>query len=91
MTENAFEVFLGKEGLNKTFQDEFPETTECCYCGKTSRIGFVASEKGPQANSLCEIHNNDPEGEGYWLHDSCAVAVYFCTGCLEPTALYNQA
>ena len=31
-----------------------------------------------------------PDGEGYWLHDACAVAVYFCKKCLNTTALYNQ-
>jgi len=37
------------------------------------------------------LHDSDPDGKGFWLHDCCAVAVYFCKKCLETTALYNQA
>jgi len=85
------EVTIGKEGLEKTWQENFPETTECCRCNGISRIGFVAHEgmspsKGP---FICELHANDGKGN-YWLHDVCAVAVYFCKDCLETTALYNQ-
>ena len=32
------------------------------------------------------------KGKGnYWLHDCCAVAVYFCKNCLKTTTLNNQA
>ena len=27
---------------------------------------------------ICSLHPNDPKGDGYWLHDCCSVAVYFC-------------
>ena len=91
-----FEVFLGTNGLEKSYQGEFPETTECVHCKGEARIGFVVFEKLTEESStpichVCNIHDNDPDGEGYWLHDFCAVAVYFCKKCLEPTALYNQA
>ena len=85
-------VTLGKEGLNKTWQAEFPKTTRCVYCKGESRIGFVAHEgvdkpdKGP---FVCELHAKKGK-EGFWLNDPCAVAVYFCKNCLKPTALYNQ-
>lgn len=86
-------VALGKEGLKKTWQAEFLETTKCCRCEGEARIGFVAHEgmdaedrKGPH---LCGMHRNEGKG-GYWLHDCVAVAVYFCRECLETTALYNQ-
>ncbi len=86
------QVTLGEEGLTKSHQAEFPKETECHKCGKTARIGFVAYEEGSTEDKyVCNAHNNDPKGNGFWPHDSVAVAVYFCTGCLETTALYNQA
>ena len=86
------QITMGKEGLEKTQQfEEFPEETKCCKCGGVARIGFVAHEGIDEdvtfSECLCSI---DPEDGGYWLHDRCSVAVYFCGGCLEPTALYNQ-
>ena len=91
-------VTLGKEGLSKTWQAEFKETTKCCRCGGEARIGFVAHEGMDErvvyprnfTQFVCDLHENDPRGEGYWTHDCCAVAVYFCRECLETTALYNQ-
>lgn len=88
-------VVLGKDGLDFTFQARFPEEATCIHCGGRSRIGFVAHEKGepiiPEGGQfLCQLHDNDPHGEGFWLHDACAVAIYFCRKCLKPTALYNQ-
>jgi len=84
-------VTLGKAGLTKTWQDEFPETTKCCWCKGEARIGFVAHEgdKGDKQKPLCTLHKNEGKG-GYWPHDGVAVAVYFCRECLEATALYNQ-
>ncbi len=88
------EVTLGKKGLCESWQAEFPEETECCRCGKQARIGFVAHEgmadddqNGPWVYGL---HDNEGKGGGYWPHDFCAVAVYWCKECLETTALYNQ-
>ena len=87
------EVTLGKEGLKKTWQAEFPETTKCCRCKGVARIGFVAHEKMSDNDTdgpyVCNQHPNEGKG-GYWLHDCCAVAVYFCKECLKTTALYNQ-
>ncbi len=86
-------VTIGKKGLKETWQQEFPETTKCCKCGKQSRIGFVAHETVKvKEGYVCDLHENKGGSDGaYWLHDACCVAVYFCEGCLEPTALYNQA
>ena len=42
----------------------------------------------PKEQFVCDIHNND--SENYWLHDCCAVAIYFCKKCLNPTAISNQ-
>lgn len=84
-------VTLGKKGLSQSWQAEFPEETECCRCKGVARIGFVASEEtDPKEPVVCALHKNKGKG-GYWLHDLCAVAVYFCRECLETTALYNQA
>ncbi len=92
-------VTLGKEGLTKTWQAKFKETTTCCWCAGEARIGFVAhegidcvfdEEGGCDCGAtVCRLHENGGKGE-FWLHDLCAVAVYFCKDCLETTALYNQ-
>ena len=88
-------VTIGKEGLEKTWQEEFPDYIECVHCTEESRIGFVAHEgmdgETNSRRSVSSLHHNDPNGNGFWLHDDCAVAVYFCKKCLKPTALYNQA
>jgi len=85
---------IGKEGLSKTWQADFPETTVCVLCSGMARIGFVAHEGMDDDDQVVwprdyvqfvsDLHKND------WLHDCCAVAVYFCCNCLNPTALYNQ-
>lgn len=96
------EITIGKEGLKMTWQEEFPEEVECCQCGGDARIGFVAHEgmmkKDVPIHSrdfvqhVCDLHDNEGGNRGdFWLHDCCAVAVYFCTKCLETTSLYNQA
>lgn len=80
--------------LNKTreitWQKEFPKTTKCCRCKGEARLGFVAHEQS-EDDYVSHLYDNEPDGDGYWLHDACCVAVYFCKKCLEPTALYNQA
>lgn len=90
-----FHVTVGVAGLVNSQQDPFPRTVECCHCWAQADIGFVATEyQAPgavQLDHVASLHPNDPDGEGVWLHDLCAVAVYFCRSCLEPTALYNQA
>ena len=83
-------VELGKKALKYTYQEVFPEKTSCCRCEKIARIGFVIQEQPNQPEYVCNLHQNNGAG-GYWLHDACAVAIYFCKECLEPTALYNQA
>lgn len=87
-------VDIGEEGLTKTWQRDFPKETECIYCKGISRIGFVAHErlnKDPvEEKIVASLHENNGKGD-YWLHDSCAVSVYFCKDCLKPTALFNQA
>lgn len=84
-------VELGKEGLTKTFQKKFPEEITCVHCSRTARIGFVAHETDEMEGDsyVCQINKQGKDGK-LWLHDLCAVAVYFCEKCLKPTALYNQ-
>ena len=89
--KKAMKVDMGDKGLDKTFQKEFEKETKCVHCGGTARLAFVAHEKDNKGNYLCELYKNDPDGTGYWLHDACAVAVYLCKDCLEPTAKLNQA
>ena len=92
-----FEVIIGEKGLSKSWQAEFPKITKCCKCKGEARIGFVVFEsfkkgKTPEEQEfVCNLHENKGgSGGDYWLHDCCAVAVYFCKKCLNPTALYNQ-
>jgi hypothetical protein len=98
-------VTIGRDGLSKTHQADFPETvttihalrgseTEGRYCNGEARIAFVVHErtgKDPDEGPfVCALHENKyDEGEA-WLHDCCAVAVYFCKKCLQPVAQYNQ-
>ena len=87
-------VIIGKEGLDATFQDLFLENVKCVHCNSIARIGFVAHELDEKVISeggkyVSQLH--DYEDGKLWVHDACAVAVYFCTECLETTAIYNQA
>ncbi len=87
-------VLLGKEGLEMSWQAEFPETVQCVHCGGLARIGFVAYEGMEEDNKegplVRDLHQNEGK-DRLWLHDCCAAAVYFCVVCLNTTALYNQA
>ncbi len=85
------QVILGNKGLDESWQDPFPENVKCVHCDSTARIGFVAHENSREGDGplVCNLHNN--EKGNMWVHDACAVAVYFCTKCLDTTAKYNQA
>lgn len=88
-------VTMGENGLTKTWQDTFPKTVKC-VCGGECQIGFVAHE-GLDGNDpsvldkrfVANLHKTDGK-KNLWLHDCCAVAVYFCRGCLQAKILYNQ-
>lgn len=88
-------VTIGKEGLEKSWQDDFPEAMECPWCEGVAKIGFVAhegfDEESSDTKSVSSLYLDEGKEGGYWLHDYCAVAVYFCKDCLEITAIYNQA
>ena len=88
------QVIIGNEGLDASFQDVFSEDAKCVHCGSMARIGFVAHEMDEKVINeggqyVSQLHDN--EKGSMWLHDACAVAVYFCTKCLDTTAIYNQA
>jgi len=93
IVKKAMKVDLGEEGLTKSWQKEFPKETKCVHCGGEARVAFVAHEMGKTFKGpyVCEMYKNKPQDEELWMHDACAVAVYFCKKCLEPTALANQA
>lgn len=93
----GMDTTIGPEGLDKTWQKEFPSTVTCAYCGATARHAFTAHEgikdKVNIEETVSAQHPNtisEPDG-AFWPHDVVAVAVYFCTtGLCEPTARYNQ-
>ncbi len=89
---NEMTVTIGEKGLKNSWQQEFQPTTKCVHCGGTARIACVGYE-GPKEDKepIASLHKNEPKGEGYWVHDKCAIATYLCKKCLEPTSLYNQA
>ena len=89
--KKAMKVEIGEKGLDNSWQAKFPADTKCCKCGGNARIGFVAQEEGDEKELVASLHSNEGgDGGKYWLHDACAVAIYFCENCLEPTAEYNQ-
>lgn len=84
-------VYLGKSGLNKTWQEPFPETTKCHKCGGKARIMFVGFEGDEMKRKyVCDLDENGGKGD-YWVHDAIACAVYLCSNCFEPIAILNQA
>lgn len=84
-------ITLGKEGTDLTWQQPFPEETKCNHCNGMARLGLVYFERVGQKEYVKNLYPNAPKGEGYWLHDACAIAIYLCKKCLKPTALCNQA
>mgnify|MGYP001564534566 CR=1 FL=1 len=83
-------IYLGKEGLNKSWQEEFPESIKCYKCRGNCRIMFVGFEGDKKEKFVCELYNN-MEDEKYWPHDCIAIACYLCEKCFEPNTLMNQA
>lgn len=83
-------VYLGKEGLNKTWQKNFKPNVKCT-CGANARIMFVVHEDFKKGDKyVTDLHENGKDNK-YWLHDCIAVANYLCENCFEPIAVINQA
>ena len=83
-------IYLGKTGLDKSWQRSFPEITKCHKCGGEARIMFVGFESGKTKKFVCNLRENGGKGD-YWVHDAISCAVYLCADCFEPIALLNQA
>ena len=87
--KKAMHTEIGEDGDDNSWQEDFPEETECCQCGGNARMGFVSKEED-EKEYVCDLYENEGENGKFWLNDACAVAIYFCEDCGEPTALYNQ-
>lgn len=83
-------IYLGKSGLDKSWQLPFPETTHCNQCGGKARIMFVVFEGSKSKRYVSYIRENGGKGD-YWVHDAIACAVYLCADCFSPIAILNQA
>jgi hypothetical protein len=85
-------VYLGPKAKEHSWQNPFPEEAVCVHgeCAGRARLAFVAIEDADVEDFVCNLYPNNGPGD-FWLHDACAVAVYLCPKCLEPTAKYNQA
>jgi len=89
--KNKMKVYLGEDGLKKSFQAEFPKTTKCHQCNGEARIMFVAIEESQEEyHWICDLHENKDKGN-YWVHDAISCAVYLCKDCFETTSILNQA
>ena len=89
--KTAINFSIGEDAMENSWQAPFPKKTKCEKCGGNARIAFGVQEESGEKKYVADLYSNEGgDGGKYWLHDACAVAVYFCEGCLEPTALYNQ-
>lgn len=91
---SGIDVYLGEDGLKESFQGPHSASTPCAYCKGTARIAMVVAENSKsngQPRHVCDLHRNDPDNEGYWVHDACTIALYICKKCLKITAEMNQA
>lgn len=88
-------VTIGPKGRNKSWQADFPKTTPCTGCGKDAKFaaheGLDEADKGKSIERVTDLYLTRGRKNELWVHDFCAVAVYFCPGCLDATAVMNQA
>ena len=84
-------VYLGKSGLQESFQDEFAETTKCHKCHRKAKIMFVVSEFEVAKNHVADLYETTGIKGGLWVHDAIACASYLCPWCFEVTSILNQA
>jgi len=83
----------GLEGKDLTWQADFPDETPCVKCSKSARLAIVLKEPSEIEKYVTDLYKNDPQGEGFWLHDAAAFATYLCPDidCATATTLWNQA
>jgi len=97
-TTKGHPLEYGTKGCENSWQAPFPEEVECAHCGKEgARLAFVLQELGGEnwqdKEFASNLHDNEPEGEGFWLHDAAAFATYLCRdiNCAKATTKWNQA
>jgi hypothetical protein len=85
-------ITYGAKGLTNTWQNEFPKEVKChrLFCRGKCRPAINIMEDQESKECAFHLHDNDPQGGGYWLHDGVAFQIYLCKKCLQPTTLYNQ-
>lgn len=89
-------VETGEGAAEFTYQDPFPLEVDCNHCSNKAELIFVAHELNRTESSkadqfICQKYRNDPNGEGFWLHDAMCAANYMCRKCFKITAIWNQA
>lgn len=87
-------VQLGKEGLQNSWQEPFPDSVECVHCKGIALPVVCLMEEGKGGDSIRDLpHPVTATGKhvSYWPHDATAFAIYLCPQCLKATALFNQA
>jgi hypothetical protein len=82
------QVYVGDNSIGITYQNTF-ETSIKCDCGGSAHIACVVDDDQGEISKLREV--NGFNEEELWIHDSCAIAVYFCKRCMSCITLYNQA
>ncbi len=96
-SETGLEIGYGAEACGLSEQADFPETTPCVKCEKDARFAFAIRENPPgepgKYRFVVDVHHNEPDGDGFWVHDCASFATYLCTDidCATATTLWNQA
>lgn len=87
---------VGPGAEKKTWQADFPTKVPCSQseCPGTAELAFTSYEglddDTDSDKPVFTLKEQTGKPGGMWLHDSCAVAVYFCRTCLSPTTEWNQ-
>ena len=87
-------ITYGQQGLEYTWQEEFPAEVECAQdnCDGRARPALNVFEEPGEGEYVSHLHDNEGGiGGDFWLHDAVAFQIYLCRKCLEPTTRYNQA
>ena len=87
----AIKTAVGDDAKDLTWQAEWPETMPCSKdgCDGVAEIAVAYQEKG-KGDNVCDMHKNEPDGDGYWPHDCVAIANYLCRKCFTVTSDINQ-